>query len=343
MPKERDPYTIHVVSHTHWDREWRYPFQATRARLVEMLDRLIGLLESKPAFPCFLLDSQCILLEDYLAIRPEKEARLRRLVREGRLQIGPWYTLPDTPELGGESIVRNLLLGLSITAAWEGRKWSGYTPCSFGQSSQMPQIFRGFGLDHIFFYRGNNDRVTRSEFIWEGPDGSRIMGMRSVNPYGRAHWYVHVYRPVVWNKWPMQWEYRWEENRLPFRPCGEEERDGDYRLLEGEPGDRLYAQNLPEALEAIRRDAVKGATSSHLLYMDGMDQTSPYPSTPQIIELANGLGTGDTYLHDSFLDYVQAVKEEARDLEVRRVSSAIPWWTGCGRTCTPGCSAPACT
>ena len=162
------------------------------------------------------------------------------------------------------------------------------------------------------------------------------MGMRAVNPYGRAHWFVHVYRPVVWNRWPMQWEYRWEEDRLPFRPCGEEERDGDYRLLEGEPGDGLYPQNLPAALEAIKRDAVKGATCSHLLYLDGMDQAHPCPSTPRIVELANGLHTGDTFLHDSFHDYVQAVKAEARDLEVKRGEFRHPMVDGLWQNLYPG-------
>jgi alpha-mannosidase len=336
VPNENDRYTIHVVSHTHWDREWRHPFQASRALLVEMFDRLIELLDSTFGFRCFLLDSQCIVLEDYLAIKPEKEPELRRLVKEGRIHIGPWYTLPDTPELGGESIVRNLLMGMSITRQWEGQKWSGYCPCSFGQSSQMPQIFLGFNLDHIFFYRGNNDRVTRSEFIWEGPDGSRIMGMRSVNPYGRANWFVHVYRPVALNRWPMQWEYRWEEGRLPFRPCTEEDAASDYRLLEGGHRGRLYPENLPEALEAIKRDAVKGATCRHLLYMDGMDQTSPCPHTPEIVELANRLRTGDTYLHGSFYDYVQAVKEDARNLEVRRGEFRYPMVEGLWQNLYPG-------
>ena len=29
--------TIHVLSHTHWDREWYLPFQQFRVRLVEQL------------------------------------------------------------------------------------------------------------------------------------------------------------------------------------------------------------------------------------------------------------------------------------------------------------------
>ncbi|MDZ7319713.1 MAG: glycosyl hydrolase-related protein, partial [candidate division KSB1 bacterium] len=317
-PEMSQGYTIHVVSHTHWDREWRYPFQEFRMLLVDMFDKLIELLDKNPDYKYFLLDSQTIPLEDYLAIKPEKEAALRRHIESGRIHIGPWYTLPDTPEISGESIVRNLLMGMMITEAWKGQKWSGYSPFSFGQSSQMPQIYQGFGLDHIFFYRGNNNRITKHEFIWEAPDGSRVMGMRSVNPYGRANWYVHVYRPVALNKWPFQWDYHWHEGQLPFHPCDEELQGFDYWLLQGNHLDHLHLENLPKALAEIKSHAIKDATCHQLLYLDGMDQVEAYPRTPEIIAHANELQTGDTYLHSSFYDYVQAVRANAKDLAVMK-------------------------
>ena len=42
-------YTAHVVSHTHWDREWYKTFQHYRMRLVDLTDTLIDLLEAKGA------------------------------------------------------------------------------------------------------------------------------------------------------------------------------------------------------------------------------------------------------------------------------------------------------
>ena len=36
---------IHVLSNTHWDREWRFPFQHTRLLLVDLVDRLLDLME----------------------------------------------------------------------------------------------------------------------------------------------------------------------------------------------------------------------------------------------------------------------------------------------------------
>ena len=34
---------VHLVPHTHWDREWYEPFQTFRMRLVELVDQLLEL------------------------------------------------------------------------------------------------------------------------------------------------------------------------------------------------------------------------------------------------------------------------------------------------------------
>src|SRR5436309_13517505 len=88
--------TLVVVSHTHWDREWYLPFEAFRARLVAMMDNLLDYLEADPAFRCFVLDGQAIMVEDYLEVRPEAESRVRALAQTNRLKIGPWATAAAT-------------------------------------------------------------------------------------------------------------------------------------------------------------------------------------------------------------------------------------------------------
>ena len=52
---------FHVISNTHWDREWRFPFERTRAMLVEMMDRLLDLLDRCEGFKYFHLDSHTIM------------------------------------------------------------------------------------------------------------------------------------------------------------------------------------------------------------------------------------------------------------------------------------------
>ena len=88
MKKE---YVSILVSHTHWDREWHKPFQTFRGYMVEMVDRLIELMERNPDYKHFLLDGQSVLLEDYFEVRPENKERIRSLISRGRLSVGPFY------------------------------------------------------------------------------------------------------------------------------------------------------------------------------------------------------------------------------------------------------------
>lgn len=167
------PIQVHLVSHTHWDREWYLTYEQFRLRLVGLVDRLLDLMEARPDFRYFHLDGQTIVLEDYLELRPHQEARLRRLIGEGRILIGPWYDMPDEFLVSGESIVRNLALGHRLARRFGQPMPVGYLPDLFGHVGQMPQILRRFGLDNAVLWRGFGGR--RAEYWWDGLDGSRVL------------------------------------------------------------------------------------------------------------------------------------------------------------------------
>src|SRR5690625_5063406 len=97
--------TYHFISHTHWDREWYLTFQQFRFRLVQLVDRMLDLLEQDSSFNYFHLDGQTIVLEDYLEIRPQNRERLQKLIEEGRILIGPWYQQNDLFLTSAESTV----------------------------------------------------------------------------------------------------------------------------------------------------------------------------------------------------------------------------------------------
>ena len=165
----------HIISHTHWDREWYLTFEQFRLRLVGLVDRLLDLMESQPDYRYFHLDGQTIVLEDYLELRPENEPRLRRLIAEGRILIGPWYDMPDEFLVSGESLVRNLARGHRIASQFGTSMPVGYLPDLFGHVGQMPQILRNVGLDNAILWRGFGGR--QAEYWWESPDGSRVLMM----------------------------------------------------------------------------------------------------------------------------------------------------------------------
>src|ERR1019366_6668484 len=126
------PRRVSVVPHTHWDREWYESFQSFRLRLVEVIDDLLDLLERDPSYARYLLDGQMAVIDDYLEVRPENAVPLRRLGASGRLSIGPWYILMDEFLVSGETIVRDLQLGIRSGAPSAGGARLGTSPPRLG-------------------------------------------------------------------------------------------------------------------------------------------------------------------------------------------------------------------
>jgi len=178
--------TVHVVSHTHWDREWYQTFQQFRLRLVELMDQLLALLDADPNYRYFMLDGQAIVLEDYLDVRPDQEERIRRYVQDGRLIIGPWYILPDEFLVSPEATVRNLLMGEQVCRRFGPKMKIGYIPDPFGHIGQMPQILRGFEIDVACLWRGVGDQPT--ELRWRAPDGSEVLLLHLRESYSNGAW-----------------------------------------------------------------------------------------------------------------------------------------------------------
>jgi alpha-mannosidase len=168
-------WLVHIVPHTHWDREWYLTFQTMRLRLVGLIDRLCAALTTRGFPGRFTLDGQMVVLEDYCEADGRHVEQLRELIEQGRIHIGPWYVLSDEFIPGEESLVRNLLVGRSLGGRWGAWMAEGYLPDSFGHPAQMPQILRGFGIESALFWRGAGRGVRESEFGWEAPDGSRVL------------------------------------------------------------------------------------------------------------------------------------------------------------------------
>jgi len=182
---------VSVVPHTHWDREWYLPYQSFRLRLVSLLDGLLPRLDADPSFRHFLLDGQLAAVDDYLEVRPEAADTLRRLVTSGRVAIGPWYTLPDEFLVSGETLIRDLELGIERAASLGGAMQVGYLPDMFGHVAQMPQLLRGFGFEHAVVWRGVPSAVDRTGFWWEAPDGSRVRAEYLPTGYGNGSQVPH--------------------------------------------------------------------------------------------------------------------------------------------------------
>ena len=173
--------TVHIISHSHWDREWYQSFESHRMKLIELVDNILDKAENDPEFGGFFLDGQVIAIDDYLEIRPEKRAQVEKCIREGKVQTGPWYILQDEFLTSGEACVRNLQVGMQEAEQYGAVGNVGYFPDAFGNAGQMPQVLKQAGMDAVVFGRGvkpigpNNEvtggqyESTYSEMMWASP------------------------------------------------------------------------------------------------------------------------------------------------------------------------------
>ena len=140
----------------------------------------------------FTLDGQLQTVDDYLEMRPGSEGRIRALVETGRLAVGPWQVLMDEFLVSGETIWRNLELGLARADELGGAMRVGYLPDMFGHVAQMPQILRAFELDVAVVWRGVPRAIDRHVFAWTGVDGSTVRAEYLPDGYGNGAYLLAV-------------------------------------------------------------------------------------------------------------------------------------------------------
>ncbi|MCG3419390.1 alpha-mannosidase [Oceanobacillus jordanicus] len=265
-----DQKHIHIISHTHWDREWYLPYEKHHVLLIKLMDRLLDTLEKDPEFKSFHLDGQTIILDDYLQVRPDRREKLEKYIREGRLHIGPWYILQDEFLTSSEANIRNLQYGMKDALQWGGISKVGYFPDSFGNMGQGPQILSQAGINNAVFGRGVkptgfNNMVSDaeqyespySEMLWRSPDGSSVLGILFAN------WYCNGNEVPVDEKEAKQY---WEQH-----------------------------------LSSLE----KYAASPHMLMMNGCDHQPIQIDLPEAIETAKKLYPEISFTHSNFNKYVE--------------------------------------
>lgn len=276
----------HIISHTHWDREWYLPYEKHHMRLVSLMDSLLDRLDQGPDFKSFYLDGQTIIIEDYLQVRPDQKDRLVKHIQDGRIIIGPWYILQDAFLTSGEANVRNMQVGHRDAKRYGTPSKIGYYPDTFGLVGQTPQLMRQAGIDNVFFGRGvkptgfNNTvsdgsyESSFSELLWEGSDGSRVLGILFANWYSNG-------------------------NEIP---------------VDVEEARKYWGRKLA--------DAEKYASTRELLYMNGCDHQPIQLDLPEAIRTAQQLFPDVEFVHSNFADYLAAV-EQSLDRELSKVKGEL--------------------
>jgi mannosylglycerate hydrolase len=274
---------IKIVSNTHWDREFRRSFERTRRNLLTMMDVTLDILENDPNYASFTMDGHSIMLDDYVEMRPERREQIERLIREGRLVVGPYYTLVEEFSVAQEALVRNLMFGRKTVGSYGGQTGTvAYTPSSWGQTGQLPQILQDFGLDKMMFYRGISHHEADAEWIWSAPDGTKVLASRFAL-YARYNWYYQVHRAVTRGT-VFEKTHRWGEyDEVPFRLSDTLSGDDQSYDLKA-PAVHYDKSKLKQAiLDMVEREGTH-FTTEVFLAMHGHDISAAHPLESQIIK-----------------------------------------------------------
>ena len=194
---------IIVYVDNHFDLMWRRRFEgrlvhkgeayASYAELEAyyILDN-IALARKHPDYK-FQIESVAVA-KQFCKQYPELTAELQTLQRENRLYIpGAGFCIIDSNMVGGESLVRNYLIG---------NRWLqqvfGYTPAlavrndAFGNTAQLPQILRGFGFRWV---TGLHYAECKAPY-WKGLDGSAVCTVMPPFVGGHGNWSKQVPCPL---------------------------------------------------------------------------------------------------------------------------------------------------
>lgn len=300
---------VYVIPHTHWDREWRYPLWKNRVLLIEFMEQLIHILETDDDYNCFLLDGQVAPILDYLEVAPYDTEKIKKYVQDGRIAIGPWYTLPDLYPIDGECMVRNLLKGIEVCREFGGHQTVGYNTFGWGQTAQLPQIYSEFGIDNIICAKKvSKERAPQSEFMWESPDGTRILTSR-LGSYTRANFFFHTYINTRFNTEFLSDQFIYDADKagVAVHNASVAKQSEDYFITEHR-NDYNY-DKLAEGIEksiACTEDTVMKDTR---LFLSGCDFSTPQEDlTPMLYRMNSDFPEYD-FVNARLEDYMDDLKQ----------------------------------
>ena len=301
------PKTFHVICGTHWDREWRFTAEQSLLRLAELIDELLSVLEGDPKYRCFLLDGGTVILEDYLSIRPENAQRMRRQMEAGRIQSVMWYTLPEMSTVAPEALIRNLLIGKRLGAGHGGGLVNaGYTATSYGQISQLAQIYTGFGMKSALSYRGTNKHQVPPICKLESPDGTRIFHFRCFDEVTRTNWFFFPHYLLVLGKHPRDLSTKWDPEDWPVHMADAGLYETAFQMKNESEEFNSEPEQVFKAIRMLAAQAEPQMINRQLLALDMEDNAVPYRKLPQLLATCNA-AQGEYQIRQSSIDeYVDA-------------------------------------
>lgn len=181
-----DNNRIFLIGNAHLDPVWLWTrnegYSEIKATFKSALDRM-------EEFGEYVFTSACASYYKWVEENePALFERIRQKVNEGKWAIaGGMWVQPDCNIPSGESFARHLLYSQRYFYEKFGKTVNyGYNVDSFGHNGMLPQLLKKSGIDNYVFMRPDNGEKKNIPhlFIWEAPDGSRVMTFKIMHGYG---------------------------------------------------------------------------------------------------------------------------------------------------------------
>ncbi len=177
--------TLHMVANAHIDPVWLWMAAEGRQEVIDTCRSALERMEETDEF--VFCRSSAATYQWLETAAPHVFAQVQARVAERRwIPVGGWWVQPDCNIPSGESLIRQGLVGKAYFLERFGVDVPvGYNVDSFGHAWTLPQLMAGMGLQYYVFFRpGPHERALPSSvFLWQAPDGSRVLAARPPGHY----------------------------------------------------------------------------------------------------------------------------------------------------------------
>jgi len=163
---------------SHIDAAWLWP----RSETIDVVRRTFtSALQLMQEYPDYVYTQSAAQYNAWMADKyPKLNDEIKQRIKEGRWEIvGGMWVEPDLNLPGGESLVRQLLVGQRYFQKEYGVfARIGWNPDSFGYNWQLPQIYKRSGMDYFVTQKmhwNDTNQLPFRLFWWESPDGSKVL------------------------------------------------------------------------------------------------------------------------------------------------------------------------
>lgn len=173
--RSRKARQVFFFPHFHYDIVWKFSREDYSYVNLRLLRQAITLCSLFPEFRFGVEDVQ--QLEEAEHMDPGLFEKIKEMAAQGRIEvIDGQYLMADSFLPGGEALVSEILRGKRYVREKLGQDIPvGWITDSFGLNAQTPQLYRDAGYRWVAFGRGFDRQKGKSEFWWEGLDGTRIL------------------------------------------------------------------------------------------------------------------------------------------------------------------------